>query len=77
MPLWRGGTQGGVPERSRLMEILRRYLETSPTRFEAYVSLQRALMQRYVNRGGTTEEFCERLAPVYHRRYAPVLLDNR
>ncbi|WP_420129534.1 hypothetical protein [Longimicrobium sp.] len=59
------------------MEILRRYLETSPTRFDAYVALQCALMRRYVSRGGTTEEFCERLAPVYHRRYAPVLLDNR
>lgn len=59
------------------MEIMRRYLETSPTRFDAYVSLQRALMQRFVNRGGTTEEFCERLAPAYHRRYAPVLLDTR
>jgi hypothetical protein len=59
------------------MEILRRYLETSPTRFDAYVALQCALMRRFVNRGGTTEEFCERLAPVYHRRYAPVLLDSR
>lgn len=59
------------------MEIMRRYLETSPTRFDAYVSLQRALMQRFVNRGGTTEEFCERLAPAYHRRYAALLLDTR
>jgi hypothetical protein len=67
-----------VPERSEMtMEILRRFLETSPTRFDAYVALQCALMRRYVNRGGTTEEFCERLAPAYHRRYAPVLLDNR
>jgi hypothetical protein len=57
------------------MEILRRYLETSPTQFEAYVALQCALMRRFVNRGGTTEDFCERLAPAFHRRYAPVLLD--
>ena len=58
------------------MEILRRYLETSPTRFEEYVSLQCALMQRFVNHGGTTEDFCARLAPAFHRRYAPVLLDS-
>jgi hypothetical protein len=58
------------------MEILRRYLEASPTRYGAYVKLQCALMQRHVNRGGTTEDFCERLAPVFHRRYAPLLLDH-
>jgi hypothetical protein len=58
------------------MEILRRFLETSPTRFEAYVALQCALMRRHVSRGGSPEDFCERLAPVFHRRYAPVLLDG-
>ena len=59
-----------------VMEILRRFLETSPTRFEAYVALQCALMRRHVSRGGSPEDFCERLAPVFHRRYAPVLLDG-
>lgn len=58
------------------MEILRRFLETSPTRYQAYVSLQCALMQRYVRRGGSPEDFCARLAPAFHRRYAPVLLDG-
>ncbi len=57
------------------MEILRRFLQSSPTPFGAYVNLQCALMQRHVNRGGTTEDFCRRLAPVFHRRYGPVLLD--
>jgi hypothetical protein len=33
-------------------------------------------MRRYLARGGTQEEFCLRLAPVFHRRYAPVLLDR-
>lgn len=58
------------------MEIVRRFLEASPTRFEAYCALQCALMRRHVARGGTTEDFCQRLAPVFHRRYAAVLLDG-
>jgi hypothetical protein len=59
------------------VEIARRFLEESPTRFAAYVSLQRALMLRFVARGGTTEEFCVRLAPVFHRKYAPLLLEDQ
>jgi hypothetical protein len=58
------------------MEILRRFLETSPTPFGAYVNLQCALMQRHVRRGGTAEDFCRRLAPAFHRRYGPLLLDR-
>lgn len=58
------------------MEITRRFLDTSPTRFAAYLALQCALMSRFVARGGTDEEFCRRLAPAFHRRYAPVLLDG-
>ncbi|HEX5725561.1 MAG TPA: hypothetical protein VFX98_08855 [Longimicrobiaceae bacterium] len=59
------------------MEIARRFVETCPTRFEAYLALQCALMRRYVARGGTVEEFCHRLAPVFHRKYAPLLLEPR
>lgn len=57
------------------MEIARRFLEGCPTRFSAYVSLQCALMRRHVARGGTSEDFCLRLAPVFHRKYAPLLLE--
>ena len=57
-----------------IMEIMRRYVETQPTRLAAYLALQCALMRRYLARGGTAEEFCERLAPIFHRRYAAVLL---
>lgn len=57
------------------MEIARRYLDTRRTRFDAYLALQCALMRRYIARGGTAEDFCERLAPVFHRRYASLLLD--
>ncbi|HEU0053562.1 MAG TPA: hypothetical protein VFQ39_10310 [Longimicrobium sp.] len=59
------------------MEIARRFLETYPTRFAAYTALQCALMKRYVARGGTTEDFCLRLAPAYHRRFAPLLLETQ
>lgn len=59
------------------METVRRFLEEYPTRFAAYVALQCALMRRHVARGGTTEDFCTRLAPVFHRKYAPFLLEEQ
>ncbi|CAN5165947.1 hypothetical protein BH23GEM4_BH23GEM4_23580 [soil metagenome] len=58
------------------MEIARRYLARHPTPLAAYLALQCALMRRYLARGGTEEEFCARLAPAFHRRYAPLLLDD-
>lgn len=57
------------------METARRFISSSPTRFGAYLALQCALMRRFVARGGTPEEFCLRLAPVFRRRYAPLLLE--
>jgi hypothetical protein len=56
------------------MEITRRFLKANRTGFGAYIALQCALMQRFVARGGTPEEFCTRLAPVFHRRFGPLLL---
>ena len=56
------------------MEIMRRHIATQPTPLAAYLALQSALMRRFLARGGTAEEFCERLAPTYHRRYAPLVL---
>lgn len=58
------------------MEIMRRHMATQPTRLAAYLALQCALMRRFLARGGTAEEFCERLAPIYHRRYAPLIFGN-
>ena len=58
------------------MEIMRRHMATQPTRLAAYLALQCALMRRYLARGGTAEEFCERLAPIYHRRYAPMIFGS-
>jgi hypothetical protein len=56
------------------MEIIRRYVDRHGTGFHAYIALQRALMQRYIARGGSALEFCDRLAPAFHRRFGPVLL---
>ncbi|HEU4562104.1 MAG TPA: hypothetical protein VFS20_30025 [Longimicrobium sp.] len=58
------------------MEVARKYMMEYPNRFAAYTALQVALMRRYLARGGTQEEFCSRLAPAFHRRYAPLLLDR-
>jgi hypothetical protein len=58
------------------MEVARRFLQEYPTGFAAYAALQCALMRRFQARGGTQEEFCLRLAPAFHRRYAPLLLEQ-
>lgn len=55
------------------MELARRYCGSQKSMFAAYLALQRALMQRFVARGGTEEEFCLRLAPAFRARYAPLL----
>jgi hypothetical protein len=58
------------------METARRYIETSEGGLNAYLALQCALMRRFIARGGTDVEFCERLAPVFHRKYAQLLLEE-
>jgi hypothetical protein len=57
------------------MEIATRYLARSPSRFQAYLALQAALMTRYLARGGSEEEFCLRLAPAFRRRWSHLLRD--
>lgn len=54
------------------MEISRRYIDSRRTPLAAYLDLQRALIRRHVACGGSIEEFCDRLAPVYHRRFGPL-----
>jgi hypothetical protein len=56
------------------MELCRRFVARYPTRLAAYLALEVALMRRFVARGGSEEEFCRRLAPVFHRRYAALLV---
>ncbi|HYW05326.1 MAG TPA: hypothetical protein VE913_00140 [Longimicrobium sp.] len=58
------------------MELARTFVGNAPSRFAAYIALQCALMRHHLARGGTTEDFCTRLAPVFHRRYAPLLLNE-
>jgi hypothetical protein len=56
------------------MELFRRYSARYASGLAAYLALEVALMRRYVARGGTEEEFCRRLAPAFHRRYAALFL---
>lgn len=50
------------------------YLARYGTCFDAYMALQRALMQRYLLRGGTKEGWCERFAPRFRERYWPIFV---
>jgi hypothetical protein len=50
------------------------YLARHTSPFEAYMALQCALLARFIRRGGTSAEWCDRLAPAFRRRYAPILL---
>jgi hypothetical protein len=49
------------------------YLARCGTGFEAYMALQRALIARWVARGGTEQSWCERIAPLYRQRYAMLM----
>jgi hypothetical protein len=55
------------------MILAQKYLARYETPFAAYMALQRALMMLYMNRGGTEKEWCERIAPLFHRRYERML----
>lgn len=46
------------------------YLARFGSGFEAYMALQRALIVRWVARGGTEQSWCDRLAPLFRQRYA-------
>jgi hypothetical protein len=55
------------------MILAQKYLARYETPFAAYMALQRALMMLYMSRGGTETEWCERIAPLFHRRYERML----
>jgi hypothetical protein len=57
------------------MILAQKYLARYATPFAAYMALQRALMLLYLNKGGTEREWCERMAPHFHRRYEKMLLN--
>ena len=58
--------------REREMVLVQQYLARHKSPFAAYMALQRALLRRYLLRGGTEELWCVRIAPAFRRRYAPV-----
>ncbi len=51
------------------------FLSRHSTPFSAYNHLQRTLMRRYLNRGGTLEQWCTRFAPAFRARYGWMLDD--
>lgn len=53
------------------MILAEKYLARHETPFAAYMALQRALLLHYMSRGGTEERWCERIAPIFQRRYSP------
>ena len=57
------------------MILAQKYLARCETPFAAYMALQRALMVHYMSRGGTEENWCERIAPAFRRRYQPVFAE--
>ena len=52
-----------------MMILAQLYLARHESPFAAYMALQRALLEQYVARGGSEEAWCERMAPVFRRRY--------
>jgi hypothetical protein len=55
------------------MELLQTFCESRRLTLAAYLAMQRALMRRYIARGGTPEDFCTRIAPAFRRKYGPLL----
>lgn len=45
------------------------YLDRHGSPFEAYMALQRSLLGHYLLRGGSAEQWCERMAPLFRERY--------
>ena len=52
-----------------MMILAEIYLARHESRFAAYMALQRALLAQHIARGGSPESWCERLAPVFRRRF--------
>jgi len=49
------------------------YLARHESPFAAYMALQRALMEHHLTRGGSPEDWCERMAPRFRQRYQPLV----
>jgi hypothetical protein len=55
------------------MVLAEQYRARCDSAFDAYMTLQRALLNRWVAQGGTEESWCLRLAPVFRARYAELV----
>jgi hypothetical protein len=63
------GTPGGGPKEGEAMVLGEFYRSRCGSGFDAYMALQRALLARWLARGGTAEAWCLRMAPVFRLRY--------
>lgn len=45
------------------------YIAKCRNGFAAYTTMQASLLARFIRRGGSVDEWVERLAPAYRRRY--------
>jgi hypothetical protein len=59
------------------MILAEKYVARHGRSLEAYMALQRALLHRYVVRGGTEQAWCERMAPVFRSRYRDLITIKR
>lgn len=64
------GDEGGE---EGVMMLLERLMGDCESPFQAYMELQRRLLQRWMARGGTEEAWCQRLAPAFHARYGWII----
>jgi len=70
----RESVQGAPADEGEVaMLLIERILPESKSPFHAYMELQRRLMHRWVARGGSEQAWCERMAPVFHARYGPLI----
>jgi hypothetical protein len=53
------------------------YRKRSASGFDAYMALQRALLARWLARGGTEEAWCSRIAPLFRARYGPLMEEGQ
>jgi hypothetical protein len=64
---------GSNEKRGDEMILAEKYRARSSSAFDAYMALQRALLNRWMAQGGTEESWCLRLAPVFRTRYAELV----
>jgi hypothetical protein len=58
------------------MMLAEKHMVRSGTGFAAYMTLQRALLARWIARGGTEVSWCARMAPLFRQRYGWLLVQE-